>query len=58
MNLVKGLETQTLFGRIQLMLSTMVKLPLSMSKKSMFGNDRIQRTSTLLRLDVMKKRKG
>jgi hypothetical protein len=36
MNLVKGLETQTWFGKIKLMSSTMVKLP-----SLIFDNDGI-----------------
>jgi hypothetical protein len=42
---------------MQLILSTMMKLGLSMSKKSIFGNDKIWTISTLLRLYVMKRRK-
>jgi hypothetical protein len=38
-------------------LSTMVKLSLLMSKTFMFGNDGIQTTLTLLRQDVVKRRK-
>lgn len=44
MNLVEGLVTQTWFGKIQVMLSTMLKLSLLI-----FGNDKIQMTSTLLK---------
>jgi len=43
-NLVKSLETQMRFGKIKLMLSTMVKLP-----SSFFCNDKIRITSMLLR---------
>jgi hypothetical protein len=45
------LETQIWFGRMQLILNTMMKLVLSMSKKSIFGNDK------MMRQDVMKRRK-
>uniref|UniRef100_B9NK69 Uncharacterized protein n=1 Tax=Populus trichocarpa TaxID=3694 RepID=B9NK69_POPTR len=57
MNQVEGLETQTWFGKMQLMLSIMVKLPLSMSKRFMSGNDGIPTPSLLLRQDVVKRRK-
>jgi hypothetical protein len=43
-NSVKGLETQTWFGKIKLMLSTMVKLP-----PLFFYNDGIWTSSMLLR---------
>jgi len=56
-NPIEGLETQIWFGRMQLILNTMMKLGLSMSKKSIFGNDKIWTISTLLRLYVMKRRK-
>jgi len=57
MNQVEGLETQTWFGKMQLMLSIMVKLPLSMSKRFMSGNDGIPTPSLLLRQDVVKRKK-
>ena len=44
MNPVKGLETQTLFGKIKLTLSTMVKLP-----SLIYGNDGMRTTSILLK---------
>jgi hypothetical protein len=50
-NPIEGLETQIWFGRMQLILNTMMKLVLSMSKKSIFGNDK------MMRQDVMKRRK-
>jgi hypothetical protein len=40
-NPIEGLETQIWFERMHLMLSTIMKLALSMPKKSIFGNDKI-----------------
>jgi hypothetical protein len=51
-NPVKGLETQTWLGKIKLMLSTIVKLPLSIS-----GNDGMRTTSMLLKQDIVKRKK-
>jgi hypothetical protein len=56
-NLVEGVETWIWFEKMQLMLSTIVKLPFLMSKKSMFGNNKIRTSSTLSRQDIAKKRK-
>jgi len=50
MNPIEGLE-------IQLMLSTIIKLPLSLSKKFILDNDGIWTTSTLLRQDIVNIRK-
>jgi hypothetical protein len=51
-NPVESLETQTWFGKIKLILSTMVKLP-----SLICGNDVIQTTSMLLRQDIVKRKK-
>ena len=51
-NLVEGLEIQTRFEKIKLLLSTMVKLP-----SSFFCNDGIRITSTLLRQNIVKRKK-
>jgi len=52
MNLVEGLETQTWFEKIKLMLSIMMKLP-----SLIFDNDEIRKISMLLRQDIMKRKK-
>jgi len=52
-NLVEGLEIQTRFEKIKLLLSTMVKLP-----SSFFCNDGIRITSTLLRQNIVKRKKN
>jgi hypothetical protein len=55
--LIEDLKIQIWLGKMQLVLSTKVKLLFSMSKKFMFGNERIKTTLTHLRQNIVKSRR-